>query len=48
MRHLRGISYNGKAPYSLNETDLTTEKVKDVVKKFYSEEDWKSLYNLKV
>ena len=41
------ILENGKFVYSLQETDVTTEKVKDVVKKFYSEENWKSLCNLK-
>ena len=41
------ILENGKFSHSLQETDLTTEKVKNVVKKFYSEENWKSLCTLK-
>lgn len=37
---------NGKFAYSLQDMDLTTEKVKDIVKKFYLGENWESLCNL--
>jgi hypothetical protein len=37
----------GKYAYSLNDNGLTTEKVKEVVKKFFSGENWQSLCNLK-
>jgi hypothetical protein len=38
---------NGKFAYSLNDAKLTTEKVKDIVKKFFVGENWQSLCNLK-
>lgn len=37
----------GKYAYSLNDTELTTEKVKEIVKKFFLGENWQSLCNLK-
>ena len=40
------IVENDKFNHSLQDTDLTTEKVKDVVRKFYLDENWKSLCNL--
>lgn len=40
---LKGGSYS----YSLQNDDLTTAKVKEIVKKFYSAGDWKSLCNLR-
>ena len=40
------VRENGKI-HSLHETDLITEKVQDVVKKFFLGEDWRSLCNLK-
>ena len=39
------ILEGGKFSYSLQDDGLTTEKVKDIVKKF-PEEDWKSLCSL--
>lgn len=38
---------NGKFAYSLNCTDLTTEKVKEIVRRFFLDENWQSLCNLK-
>lgn len=37
----------GKFSYSLNASELTTEKVKAIVKKFFLGENWQSLCNLK-
>lgn len=38
---------NNKYAYMLQDTDLTTKKVRDIVEKFFSGEDWKPLCNLK-
>jgi hypothetical protein len=37
----------GRFACSLNDSDLTTEKVKEIVKKFFLGENWQSLCNLK-
>ena len=37
---------NGKFSYSLNDSELTTEKVKEIVKRFFSGGKWQSLCNL--
>jgi hypothetical protein len=41
------VTKKGKLAYSLQDDNLTTEKVKDIVKKFFSGENWQSLCNLK-
>ena len=38
---------NGKYSYSLNDRELTTEKVKEIVTRFFLGEDWQSVCNLK-
>ena len=38
---------NGKYSYSLNDRELTTEKVKEIVKRFFLGGDWQSLCTLK-
>ena len=40
------IFENGIFSYSLGDEHLTTEKVKDIVKKFSLNEDWRSSLNL--
>lgn len=37
----------GKFSHSLNDDDLSTEKVKEIVKRFFLGENWQSLCNLK-
>jgi len=41
------VLQNGKFSHSLQDDDLTTEMVRDVTKRFFLGEDWKSLCNLK-
>jgi hypothetical protein len=41
------IYEKGTYSYSLQDLDLTTEKVKDIVKQFFLGENWKSSLNLK-
>ena len=41
------ILENGKFAYSLQNSDLTTEKVKEIAKKFFLGENWQSLCSLK-
>jgi hypothetical protein len=40
---LKGDAYS----YSLQDNDLTTQKVKDIVRRFFSGENWKSICNLR-
>lgn len=37
---------DGKYRYSLQNGDLITDKVKEIIRRFFREEDWKSLCNL--
>jgi len=41
------ILVEGTYSYSLQDDDLTTEKVKDIIKRFFGEENWKSICNLR-
>ena len=40
------IVKDGKYRYSLQDGNLITEKVKEIIKKYFRGEDWKSLCNL--
>jgi hypothetical protein len=41
------ILENGAYAYSLQDDDLTTEKVKEIIRRFFSDKNWKSLCNLR-